>query len=87
MDKDTIRNKIISTWMNVCKIDNISAPDFTQNFKLLDSELDSLGFAMLVSELEGVFGIDPFAEAELANYPEDFLTFVSFYHRNIKVNG
>lgn len=49
---------------------------------LLDSGLDSLGFAILVARLEEELGFDPFVEMEQAVYPTTFGEFVAIYeHR------
>jgi acyl carrier protein len=46
---------------------------------LLDSGLDSLGFAILVARLEGELGYDPFTISNDAYYPVTFGEFVRFY--------
>ncbi len=46
---------------------------------LLDSGLDSLGFAVLVARLEDTLGIDPFTTAEDAMFPLTFGDFVQVY--------
>ena len=46
---------------------------------LLDSGLDSLGFAILVARLEEELGYDPFVEMEDAVYPTTFGEFVAIY--------
>jgi acyl carrier protein len=46
---------------------------------LLQSGLDSLGFAMLVAQLEEELGTDPFSEMELAVYPRTLGEFVTVY--------
>jgi len=46
---------------------------------LLESGLDSLGFAILVARLEEETGIDPFAELEEGVYPKTFADFVAIY--------
>jgi acyl carrier protein len=55
-------------------------PDLRPETVLLDTGLDSMGFAIFVSELEDVLGYDPFAIAEnITAYPQTFAEFVSFY--------
>lgn len=49
---------------------------------LLESGLDSLGFAILVSRLEEELGVDPFSESEEAYYPTTFAEFVAFYEKH-----
>ncbi len=46
---------------------------------LLDSGLDSLGFAVLVARLEDSLGIDPFTTAEDAMFPLTLGDFVKVY--------
>jgi acyl carrier protein len=46
---------------------------------LLDSGLDSLGFAVLVARLEDTLGIDPFTSAEDAVFPVTLGDFVKVY--------
>jgi hypothetical protein len=46
---------------------------------LLESGLDSLGFAILVARLEGELGFDPFTISKDAYYPLTFGDFVRFY--------
>jgi acyl carrier protein len=49
---------------------------------LLESGLDSLGFAILVVRLEEVLGYDPFVLSAVAYYPRTFGDFVKFYEDN-----
>jgi len=49
------------------------------NLVLLDSGLDSLGFAVLVARLEDALGIDPFTAAEDAMFPLTLGDFVKVY--------
>ena len=44
---------------------------------LLQSGLDSLGYAMLVAQLEEELGIDPFTELAITVYPATFAEFVA----------
>lgn len=49
---------------------------------LLETGLDSLGFAIIVTRLEDLLGYDPFSTAEEAVYPQTFGEFVSFYEEH-----
>ncbi|GAB1620157.1 acyl carrier protein [Agarivorans albus] len=49
---------------------------------LLESGLDSLGFALLVAQLEEELGLDPFSEMEMAVYPRTFGEFLSIYQQS-----
>ncbi|WP_394494180.1 acyl carrier protein [Shewanella sp. ENK2] len=50
---------------------------------LLESGLDSLGFAILVALLEEELDFDPFQEMEDAVYPTTFGEFVAIYENRI----
>lgn len=54
----------------------------TADTVLLESGLDSLGFAILVSRLEDELGYDPFSESDEPYYPQTFGDFVRFYYDN-----
>ena len=53
--------------------------DITDDQILLESGLDSLGFAILVALLEEELDFDPFQEMEDAVYPTTFGEFVAIY--------
>ena len=55
--------------------------DLQDNTVLLESGLDSLGFAILVARLEEELGRDPFTEMEDVVYPRTLGEFVSIYER------
>lgn len=57
-------------------------PEITDNLVLLETGLDSLGFAILVVELEEEMGFDPFTLSDEAYYPQTFGEFVAFYEAN-----
>ena len=48
---------------------------------LLESGLDSLGFAILVTRLEEEFGYDPFVLMDEPVYPRTLGEFISIYQR------
>ncbi|WP_428982812.1 phosphopantetheine-binding protein [Paraglaciecola aquimarina] len=48
---------------------------------LLESGLDSLGYAMLVAQLEEDLGFDPFTELAIDTYPSTFSEFVAIYQQ------
>ncbi|MBY6070793.1 acyl carrier protein [Marinobacter salsuginis] len=58
--------------------------ELQDNTVLLDSGLDSLGFAILVARLEEELGFDPFVEMEEAVYPTTFGEFVAIYENRAK---
>ena len=58
---------------------NQSYPNISDDLILLDSGLDSLGFAILVALLEDELDYDPFQLAETAVYPRTFGEFHAMY--------
>ena len=54
-------------------------PPLTDDLALLDSGLDSLGIAILVTRLEDQLGIDPFSDAALISPPVTLGDFVRVY--------
>lgn len=48
---------------------------------LLQCGLDSLGYAMLVAQLEEDLGFDPFTELAIQIYPNTFAEFVAVYQQ------
>ncbi len=63
--------------------DGTTMPTWTDGIVLLESGLDSLGFAVLIVELEDRVGFDPFTETAEAVYPKTFGEFVAFYDSRI----
>lgn len=54
-------------------------PPFTDDLILLDSGLDSLGVAVLVTRLEDILGFDPFTDAEMTSPPVTLGEFIRIY--------
>ena len=48
---------------------------------LLECGLDSLGYAMLVAQLEEDLGFDPFTKLEIDIYPSTFTEFLAIYQQ------
>ena len=60
---------------------NVETLSLTDETLLLQSGLDSLGFAILVTQLEEDLGYDPFTESEDIFYPQTYKEFVDFYQK------
>lgn len=56
-------------------------PELTDEVVLLESGLDSLGFAILVATLEEELAFDPFIMTDEPVYPTTFGEFVSIYEK------
>jgi acyl carrier protein len=59
--------------------DKAMLPSFGDDTVLLESGLDSLCFAIIVSRLEDELGVDPFTTSDDLSFPVTFGDFVSFY--------
>ena len=79
-----IRETICTTFSRVFieQVEGASLPSLSDDLVLLESGLDSLGFAVLVVELEEALGFDPFSISEEAFYPSTLGEFISFYEKN-----
>ncbi|SMO95913.1 acyl carrier protein [Gracilimonas mengyeensis] len=76
-----IRNHIISTYNEVLSYTDaeLQVEELANDTVLLESGLDSLGFATLVAELEEELGYDPFVMMDEPIYPTTFGEFVELY--------
>ena len=78
----TIKEVIMSTIENVAEEQDLTlVSDFNDDTVLLDSGLDSLSFAILVADLEGSLGYDPFTMMDTPVYPRTLSEFVSVYQK------
>ncbi len=64
------------------EISSEQVPELVETTILLETGLDSLGFAVLVLELEEALGFDPFSSSPNPFYPQTFGEFVEFYEQN-----
>ena len=82
--QDTLQKQIADVFRDVFQEHNQGAtpPELTADSVLLESGLDSLGFAILVVRLEETLGFDPFVLSSEAYYPQTFGDFVAFYEAN-----
>ena len=75
----SIRTTILSEIEKIAEEQNAQLAPLTDDLRLMDSGLDSLGFAILAARLEDVLDIDPFTEANEAHYPTTLGDFISLY--------
>lgn len=66
----------------VMQCDGAEMPELKSDVVLLDTGMDSLGFAILVTRLEEELGYDPFSLSSEAYYPSTFDEFLTFYSAN-----
>jgi acyl carrier protein len=75
----TIKTEIITQFKRAAEEQDKRLAPLTDDLPLMDSGLDSLCFAVVVSRLENTLGLDPFTASEDARFPTTFGEFVSFY--------
>ena len=81
----TCREKILELFFEALEsTDSELNCELKDDTVLLDSGLDSLGFAILVARLEEELEFDPFVEMEEAVYPTTFGEFVAIYENRAK---
>lgn len=79
---NSVEPEIRRVFADVWQTENgTDAPELAQDTVLLETGLDSLGFAIFVSQLEEELGYDPFTLATDAYYPQTFAEFVAFYEK------
>lgn len=61
--------------------DGVPVPEIGPDTVLLDTGLDSLGLAVLVTRLESSLGYDPFSIMTEATYPRTMAEFVAIYDK------
>ena len=77
-----MRNKVISSIKEIGDVRGVTIIDrLNEDTILLESGLDSLGFAILVAQLEEDLGYDPFVLMDEPVYPKTLGEFVSIYER------
>ena len=78
----TIRQTILSIFEQVAKERDVKFRNtLNVDMILLDSGLDSLAFAVIVTQLEDTLGFDPFTLSEEAYYPVTLGQFITFYEK------
>lgn len=78
-----MKNIIKETYMEILQQtgSNLLVPELNDDVVLLESGLDSLGFAILVATLEEKLEFDPFTMMHEPFYPSTFGEFVSIYEK------
>lgn len=78
-----MREKIKVTYLEVLEQTGteLLVPELTDDVVLLESGLDSLGFAILVATLEEKLEFDPFTMMDEPIYPSTFGEFVAIYEK------
>jgi acyl carrier protein len=77
----TIRATILEELAALFEEDDLPIPELNDDTLLLETDLDSLGFAVLVTRLDERLGYDPFSLMDEAVYPSTLREFVEVYER------
>jgi hypothetical protein len=79
----SVRSAILDQFKQVAQEQNMRLGPLSDEMPLLDSGLDSLCFAIIVSRLESVLGVDPFSASEDAPFPVNLGEFIRFYEKAV----
>jgi acyl carrier protein len=82
----SIESAIISEIHQIGGETNKDLPPLTNDLVLLDSGLDSLAIAILVTRLEDTLGLDPFTESDDTPPPVTLGEFIRFYQNAAKLS-
>jgi hypothetical protein len=80
----SIRLTITSQIEQVAQEQQVKLPPLSDALVLLDSGLDSLGFAILVARLEDTLGFDPFTASDDVYFPVTLGDFIRVYENAAK---
>ena len=80
----SVRSEILDQFNQVAHEQDKRLGALRDELPLLDSGLDSLCFAIIVSRLEMVLGADPFSENEDAPFPVKLGEFIRFYENAVQ---
>jgi hypothetical protein len=75
----SIRTEILEQFKQVAHEQDRQLAPLSDELPLLNSGLDSLCFAIIVTRLENALGLDPFSGNEEAPFPVTLGEFIRFY--------
>jgi len=79
----SVRSEIVDQFKQVAQEQDRQLEPLCDELPLLDSGLDSLCFAILVSRLESVLGVDPFSANTDAPFPVNLGELIRFYENTM----
>ncbi len=79
----SVHSVVIEQFEEVAREQERDLPPLEDDLPLLDSGLDSLCFAILVTRLEDSLGVDPFTENDTL-FPVTFGEFVNLYEAAVE---
>jgi acyl carrier protein len=81
MTEGRIRPAVLAALRELFEEDELPVPDLTDDLVLLETDLDSLGYAVLVTRLEESLGYDPFTLMTEGFYPVTLGELVGVYEQ------
>ena len=79
-----VRSEIFDLFKQVAQEQDKRLGPLSDDLPLMDSGLDSLCFAIIVTRLETVLGVDPFSESTDAPFPVNLGEFIHFYENGVR---
>jgi hypothetical protein len=79
-----VRSEIFDLFKQVAHEQDKRLGPLSDELPLMDSGLDSLCFAIIVTRLETVLGADPFSVNEDAPFPVNLGEFIRFYENAVQ---
>jgi hypothetical protein len=80
----SVRSDILDQFKQVAEEQDTRLGALSDEMALLDVGLDSLCFAIIVSRLESVLGVDPFSDNHDAPFPVNVGEFIRFYESAVQ---
>lgn len=77
----SLRSTIVEEIASITAGQEKRMPPITDHLVIMDTEFDSLCFALLVARMEDITGIDPFAEMDMDDLPVTLGDLVALYDR------
>ncbi len=79
----SLRSTLLSEIQTITRDQDKTMPPLTDDLVLLDTEFDSLCFALLVARMEDQLGVDPFSTLEVADLPVTLGDLIALYDRSV----
>jgi acyl carrier protein len=79
----SVRSTITAHFEQVATEQRRKLAPLSDDLPLLDSGLDSLSYAIIVSRLEDALGVDPFSAEEAVEFPVTLGDFVKLYEHAV----
>jgi len=77
----SVRSTLVAEIEAITREHDKAMPPLTDDLVLLDTQFDSLCFALLVARMEDLVGVDPFSTLEVADLPVTLGDLVALYER------